>query len=89
MQLGLRQARYCGRAKTLGQLLLAAMVANLTLVATKMGLMRGPNKGHNHLLAQACRELYALVGMIVALAVCCSGLAHRTRLSAAGFRPGF
>ena len=40
MQLGVRQARYVGRAKTLCQLLLAATVANLTLVATKVGLMR-------------------------------------------------
>ncbi|MBI2935007.1 MAG: IS1182 family transposase [Chloroflexi bacterium] len=40
-QLGIRQARYFGRAKTLFQLLLAATVANLTLVATKTGLMRG------------------------------------------------
>ncbi len=34
MQLGTRQARYVGRAKTLFQLLLAATVANLTLAAT-------------------------------------------------------
>jgi len=39
MQLGLRQARYFGRIKTLYQLLMAATVANLTLVATKLGLM--------------------------------------------------
>ena len=41
MQLGARQARYVGRTKTLCQLLLAATVANLTLVATKVGLVRG------------------------------------------------
>jgi hypothetical protein len=34
--LGIRQARYFGRAKTRLQLLLAATVANLTLVAGKM-----------------------------------------------------
>jgi len=33
VQLGLRQARYVGRAKTLFQLLIAATVANLTLLA--------------------------------------------------------
>lgn len=33
VQLGIRQARYVGRAKTLFQLLLAATVANLTLLA--------------------------------------------------------
>ena len=33
VQLGIRQARYVGRAKTLFQLLMAATVANLTLIA--------------------------------------------------------
>jgi len=55
VQLGLRQARYVGRIKTLFQLLLAATVANLTLVATKTGLMRGrkgqQNSGFSHLLS--------------------------------------
>ena len=41
VQLGVRQARYVGRTKTLFQLLLAATVANLTLVASAAGLMRG------------------------------------------------
>lgn len=40
MQLGVRQARYVGRGKTLCQLFLAATVANLTLVATKVGRLR-------------------------------------------------
>jgi hypothetical protein len=39
VQLGIRQARYFWRAKTLFQLLMAATVANLTLVATKKGMM--------------------------------------------------
>ena len=38
VQLGIRQSRYFGRAKTKFQLYLAATVANLTLVATKAGL---------------------------------------------------
>lgn len=38
--LGMRQARYFGQAKTLVQLLLTATVANLTLVAGRLGLMR-------------------------------------------------
>lgn len=37
IQLGVRQARYFGRAKTLFQLLMAATVANLTLVAGQIG----------------------------------------------------
>jgi hypothetical protein len=44
VQLGMRQARYFGRRKTLFQLLMAATVANLTLVATKTGQM-SPNGG--------------------------------------------
>jgi Transposase DDE domain/Transposase domain (DUF772) len=43
MQLGMRQAGYFGRAKTLFQLLMAATVANLTLVATRTGLMQDRN----------------------------------------------
>lgn len=39
MQLGMRRARYFGRSKTLFQALLAATVANLTLIAGKMGRM--------------------------------------------------
>ena len=38
VQLGIRQARYFGRAKTRFQLYLAATVANLTLVAGKAGI---------------------------------------------------
>ena len=38
VQLGIRQSRYCERAKTRFQLYLAATVANLTLVAAKAGL---------------------------------------------------
>jgi len=44
MQLGVRRARYFGRHKTLFQLLMAATVANLTLVAGKTGMMKnGPS----------------------------------------------
>jgi len=39
VQLGIRQARYFGRQKTLFQLLMAATVANLTLIAAKTGQM--------------------------------------------------
>ncbi len=41
VQLGIRQSRYFGRAKTKFQLYLAATVANLTLVAGKLGLGDG------------------------------------------------
>ena len=45
VQLGIRQSRYFGRAKTLFQLYLAATVANLTLVAAKAG-MTGETGSH-------------------------------------------
>lgn len=41
MQLGMRQARYCGRHKTLFQALMTAAVANLTLIAGRVGLRPG------------------------------------------------
>ncbi|MDP6494825.1 MAG: IS1182 family transposase, partial [Dehalococcoidia bacterium] len=41
VQLGVRQARYFGRTNTLFQLLMAATVANLTLVATKGEMLGG------------------------------------------------
>jgi len=40
VQLGIRKARYFGQVKTRFQLLIAATVANLTLVAVKMGMMK-------------------------------------------------
>lgn len=43
VQLGIRQARYFGRVKTLFQLLMAATVANLTLVAAKIGMIGKAN----------------------------------------------
>ena len=42
VQLGARQARYFGRTETLFQLLMAATVANLTLVAGKVGRWAEP-----------------------------------------------
>ena len=47
VQLGMRQARYFGRAKTLFQLLMTATVANLTLVAGKVRMTREVTLG-NH-----------------------------------------
>ena len=47
IQLGMRQARYFGRAKTLFQLLMTVAVANFTLVAGKVGMTRKVTVG-NH-----------------------------------------
>lgn len=61
MQLGVRQARYFGRAKTLFQLLLVATVANLTLVATKMGMMRARGSKKRYLFAHFLASLIAFI----------------------------
>jgi hypothetical protein len=61
MQLGVRQARYVGRTKTLCQLLLAATVANLTLVASGVGLMRD----RNHIRAHPSHQLGGLLTTIL------------------------
>ena len=52
VQLGMRQARYFGRARTLFQLLMTATVANLTLVAGKVGVM-GDGASENRSLFSA------------------------------------
>ena len=45
VQLGIRQSRYFGRVKTKFQLYLAATVANLTLVAGKIGRLGSTGGG--------------------------------------------
>jgi hypothetical protein len=73
-QLGIRQARYLGRAKTLFQLFLAATVANLTLVATKTGLMSsGKGKG-----SSCCPRNVRLTGAI--LTILASLFTHEARV---------
>ena len=67
MQLGVRQARYFGRKKTLAQLLLAATVANLTLVATQIDLMRGQTGQGSPLssFVSSARNLFQVVLALV------------------------
>jgi transposase len=56
VQLGIRQARYVGRAKTLFQLLMAAAVANLTLLANA-----APDGSDGMLVTGACLALAAVL----------------------------
>lgn len=72
MQLGARKARYFGREKTLYQLLIAATVANLTLVATKTGRMRGPGAAKRFV----CSYFSGALGGIRAL-ICCLSTAFK------------
>ena len=85
VQLGTRQARYFGRKKTLFQLLMAATVANLTLIASKTGQMC-PKGGPFSFLSTS----------ILALAKSIQCHLSHLQLSVAsldlqrlGFRPGF
>ena len=96
MQLGVRQARYFGRAKTLFQLLLAATVANLTLVATRTGLMRSKGTRKALLLAQSLTRLLVAIGARMASSMTTPTLTtHHPRLrylqlsTEAGCRLGF
>jgi hypothetical protein len=89
MQLGVRQARYFGRAKTLGQLLLAAAVANLTLVATRTGLVSHPHRNTSHaVLAAPISTLLTLITVVATLAGAIN-FAQPYPLSEVGSRPRF
>ncbi len=89
MQLGMRQARYFGRVKTLYQLLMAAMVANLTLVATKIGLMGGRGSGRYHLFAPIVGAMMAFITTVTLSIAYSLGLTPENSARKAGFRPGF
>jgi hypothetical protein len=92
VQLGIRQARYVGREKTLFQVLMAATVANLTLITTKLGLVHRRNVGKKsalpifsalwnltrHLLEASMAQFKGLHPLAVTF---CSQMP--------GFRPGF
>ena len=56
VQLGIRQARYIGRTKTLFQLLMAAAVANLTLLANT-----GTEESVSAIIAGTCVALLAVL----------------------------
>ncbi len=94
VQLGIRQARYFGRVKTLFQLLMAATVANLTLVATKLGMMGKANQRIASFTALFCRgfmiaittHVFKLPAVSMSLSVCPTA---KLCLAEGGFRPGF
>jgi hypothetical protein len=64
-QLGIRQARYFGKTKTLFQLLMAATVANLTLVATNVGMMRKTSQKSASFLAALHQYAVSLVRLVI------------------------
>jgi hypothetical protein len=89
MQLGVRQARYFGRTKTLFQLLMAATVANLTLVGMRTGLLRD----RNHPKTIISIHISALLATLTAICRLIATLSLDPRLwnhpRNLGFRPRF
>ena len=96
VQLGIRQSRYFGRAKTEFQLYLAATVANLTLGATKACLPAGPG-GDSSVGSAFCTGTIhpaleivpARLAQILTLALLASALLSKCRLINKAFRPDF
>ena len=100
VQLGIRQSRYFGRVKTTFQLYLAATVANLTLVAGKIGLLGstdGGAAGHRVVLnvvhtvvANAAANFSAVrLGQLWSLILFVSALLPQLHFQIRAFRPGF
>ena len=96
VQLGIRQSRYFGRAKTKFQLYLAATVANLTLVASKAGLPEdtgGASKVGSALRAGTIHStvdfIPARLCQIWALALLSSASLPKLISPNRAFRPGF
>jgi hypothetical protein len=82
VQLGVRQARYVGRAKTLFQLLLAATVANLTLLAAATDSATGAEA------AATAADVIAGAPTLLALTTCATLLLLRAATAPATPFPG-
>ena len=96
VQLGIRQARCSGRAKTRFQLYLTATVANLTLVAAKAGLPEdtgGASSVGSALRTGTIRSAFyfvpARLGQILTLALLTSASLPKYISPNRAFRPGF
>ena len=92
VQLGIRQSRYSGRAKTRFQLYLAATGANLTLVAAKAGMTGETGSGPSAVSVQAAgmvNPAAAWHGQISTLTLLAAALLTKSLFPIRGFRPGF
>ena len=93
VQLGIRQSRYFGRAKTLFQLYLAATMANLTLVAAKAGWTAEPGPGPtagSSLVANSAANCIAMgLGQIWTLTLLALALLTKSFFPIRGFQPSF
>ena len=100
VQLGIRQARYFGRVKTKFQLYLAATVANLTLVAGKIGLLGSTDGGaaghrvvrnvvHTVVANAAANFSVVRLGQLWSLILFVSALLPQLHFQIRAFRPAF
>ena len=92
VQLGIRQSRYFGRAKTRFQLYLAATVANLTLVAAKAGLTGETGSGPpsaGRSLVDGITNPAAWLGRTWTLTSHAAALLTKSLFPTRGFRPSF
>ena len=100
VQLGIRQSRYFGRARTKFQLYLAATVANLTLVLGKIGLSGstgGGAAGHRVvrndvlvvLVNAAANFSAARLGQLWSVILLTSALPPKSLYPTRAFQPGF
>lgn len=89
MQLGVRQARYFGRTRTLFQLLMAATVVNLTLMAARTSLVR--DRTHPKMIISI--HISALLATLIAMCSLFATLSLNPRLwdhtRSLDFRPHF
>ena len=100
VQLGIRQSRYFGRVKTRFQLYLAATVANLTLVAGKLGRSGRTGGGATgrsvvlnivpFVVAHAAANFCGVrLGQLWSVILLTSALLPESPYSTGTFRPGF
>ena len=96
VQLGLRQSRYFGRVKTRCQLYLAATVANLTLVAGKLGRSGRTGGGATgrsvvlNIVPHAAANFCAVrLGQLWSVILLTSALLPKSPYPTGTFRPGF
>ena len=96
VHLGIRQSRYFGRAKTKFQLYLATTVANLTLVAGKLGRSGRTGGGssvgsvfHAGTIRSALETVPARLGQVMPLALLASASLPEYISTNRAFRPDF
>jgi transposase len=92
VQLGVRKSRYFGRTKTLFQALMAAAVANLTLIAGKMGEMGsagGPGDRFHLLFSRLNSLAVRMLSRVSAWTNSGAAICGKWTFSRPRFRPGF